>query len=299
MVRTWGYPTMFKRRRWSIVRGDLVEVIRGPHRGSQGRVVKVLRDQKRPMVFVDGVNVVRGGGTTRCHCCCQAMHPLTHDKPHTTYPRTHAQRKRTIKQPNQPPQKVDVPVRHIVPMHCVATALCKLMPSRNIVYVSTTGQVPLQLGKPRRPSHPASRALRLPVSRRRHQGTRARAAHPTTHALQVRVGKGGWASGSVIPKPIESTARRMPRQAKAGPKDTPVAEVLRVTYSAGEAWLPSVKGGSQEGSQEGSGGVLGTLGSLFGKRGYGTWTGAGGRAVAQGWARTLVLGRRCFAASAL
>lgn len=66
MVRTWGYPTMFKRRRWSIVRGDLVEVIRGPHRGSQGRVVKVVRDRKRPMVLVDGVNVVRQRVETAC-----------------------------------------------------------------------------------------------------------------------------------------------------------------------------------------------------------------------------------------
>lgn len=45
--------------RWTILRGDKVEVISGPERGKQGTVLKVLRDENR--VIIEGVNVVRKG----------------------------------------------------------------------------------------------------------------------------------------------------------------------------------------------------------------------------------------------
>ncbi len=52
-------PRMFQKNKWHIVRGDLVEVIRGPHRGAQGKVLRVHRDKMRPSVVIDGVNMVR------------------------------------------------------------------------------------------------------------------------------------------------------------------------------------------------------------------------------------------------
>ncbi len=85
------------------------------------------------------------------------------------------------------------------------------------------------------------------------------------HHHQVRVGKGGWASGAVIPKPPEASERYVPRPAKAGSKDTPVAEVLKQTYVAGQPWGVSTPG---DGAQEGSSGVGSVLGRLFGGRGY-------------------------------
>lgn len=47
-------------RRWTIFKGDKVEVINGPEKGKQGTVLKVLRAQNR--VVVEGVNVVRSLG---------------------------------------------------------------------------------------------------------------------------------------------------------------------------------------------------------------------------------------------
>ncbi|TYZ57036.1 hypothetical protein PybrP1_009789 [[Pythium] brassicae (nom. inval.)] len=41
---------------WHIVRGDLVEVVNGPHKGKQGAVVGVIRDQNR--VIVENINMV-------------------------------------------------------------------------------------------------------------------------------------------------------------------------------------------------------------------------------------------------
>ena len=40
---------------WNIVKGDKVAVIDGPHKGQQGEVLAVLRQQKR--IIVDGVNM--------------------------------------------------------------------------------------------------------------------------------------------------------------------------------------------------------------------------------------------------
>lgn len=44
-------------KKWKIVTGDLVQMMRGPDAGKQGKVVKVIR--KRNRVVVEGVNVVR------------------------------------------------------------------------------------------------------------------------------------------------------------------------------------------------------------------------------------------------
>ncbi|DBA01766.1 TPA: hypothetical protein N0F65_010176 [Lagenidium giganteum] len=42
-------------KNWNIVRGDLVEVISGPHKGKQGHVTGVIRDQNR--VIVENINM--------------------------------------------------------------------------------------------------------------------------------------------------------------------------------------------------------------------------------------------------
>ncbi|EWM23073.1 putative 39s ribosomal protein mitochondrial precursor [Nannochloropsis gaditana] len=46
-----------KPSRWTIFKGDKVEVINGPETGKQGTIIKVLRAQNR--VIIDGVNVRR------------------------------------------------------------------------------------------------------------------------------------------------------------------------------------------------------------------------------------------------
>lgn len=51
--------------RWTIVRGDKVEVVDGPEKGKQGTVLKVLRAQNR--VIIEGVNVVRVWPQCRPH----------------------------------------------------------------------------------------------------------------------------------------------------------------------------------------------------------------------------------------
>ena len=43
-------------QRWNIVRGDKVEVISGPQKGQNGKILAVLRDSCR--VIVEGVNMV-------------------------------------------------------------------------------------------------------------------------------------------------------------------------------------------------------------------------------------------------
>lgn len=42
--------------KWNIVRGDVVEVIHGPHSGQQGKIQAVIRRKNR--VIVEGVNMV-------------------------------------------------------------------------------------------------------------------------------------------------------------------------------------------------------------------------------------------------
>ena len=44
-------------KQWRVVRGDLVEVLAGPDKKKQGKVVKIMRDTNR--VVVEGLNLVR------------------------------------------------------------------------------------------------------------------------------------------------------------------------------------------------------------------------------------------------
>ena len=69
--------------RWTILKGDKVEVINGPEKGKQGTVLKVLRDQNR--VVIEGVNVRRrtqkptpNGNPGRSHPLPLPIHPPTY-----------------------------------------------------------------------------------------------------------------------------------------------------------------------------------------------------------------------------
>lgn len=50
---------MFERAKWKILRGDEVAVTSGRDAGATGTVLKVIRDEKRPKVIVEGCNLVR------------------------------------------------------------------------------------------------------------------------------------------------------------------------------------------------------------------------------------------------
>lgn len=50
--------SMFKRRKWHILRGDTVEILSGKDAGQQGVVRSVIRDVKIPRVVVEGRNLV-------------------------------------------------------------------------------------------------------------------------------------------------------------------------------------------------------------------------------------------------
>ena len=49
---------MFQNGKWKIIRGDLVEIIAGKDKGKQGRVLRVLRDERFPRVVVENRNLV-------------------------------------------------------------------------------------------------------------------------------------------------------------------------------------------------------------------------------------------------
>jgi hypothetical protein len=122
------YQNQPQTNRWTIFRGDKVEVINGPEKGKQGTVLKVLRAQNR--VVIEGVNVVRGcvtmggwgsGCERECVCMCVCMYvcacvldddrtdpiPSLHSPiPTPTYNTYHqTQRRRTQKpEPTNPPR---------------------------------------------------------------------------------------------------------------------------------------------------------------------------------------------------
>jgi ribosomal protein S4E len=50
--------SMFQRGKWKILRGDKVLITAGKDRGETGTVTKVIRDEKRPRVIVEGLNLV-------------------------------------------------------------------------------------------------------------------------------------------------------------------------------------------------------------------------------------------------
>ena len=49
---------MFERAKWKVLRGDTVAVTAGRDAGATGTVLKVIRDEKRPAVLVEGCNLV-------------------------------------------------------------------------------------------------------------------------------------------------------------------------------------------------------------------------------------------------
>ena len=53
---------MFERAKWKVLRGDTVAVTAGRDAGASGTVLKVIRDEKRPAVIVEGCNLVRAEG---------------------------------------------------------------------------------------------------------------------------------------------------------------------------------------------------------------------------------------------
>ena len=50
---------MFERAKWKVLRGDTVAVTAGRDAGATGTVLKVIRDEKRPAVLVEGCKLVR------------------------------------------------------------------------------------------------------------------------------------------------------------------------------------------------------------------------------------------------
>lgn len=57
---------MFQKDKWRILRGDLVQIMTGKDKGTTGRVLRVIRDERFPRVIVEGRNMVRGGSDARC-----------------------------------------------------------------------------------------------------------------------------------------------------------------------------------------------------------------------------------------
>lgn len=62
MGRSAAVKPMFARGKWKILRGDTVYIARGRDAGATGVVTRVVRDEKRPAVVVEGRNLVGQGG---------------------------------------------------------------------------------------------------------------------------------------------------------------------------------------------------------------------------------------------
>lgn len=56
-IKHRAIPEKDRIKKWKILTGDLVQVVKGPEAGKQGKVIKVIR--KRNRVVVEGVNIVR------------------------------------------------------------------------------------------------------------------------------------------------------------------------------------------------------------------------------------------------
>ena len=50
---------MFKHGTWRVVEGDLVQIMAGKEKGKQGKVLKVIKDERFPRVVVENLNLVR------------------------------------------------------------------------------------------------------------------------------------------------------------------------------------------------------------------------------------------------
>ncbi|KAK9862108.1 hypothetical protein WJX84_006872 [Apatococcus fuscideae] len=48
---------MFKKDKWKILRGDTVMITAGKDRGRTGTVARVIRDDRKPLVVVEGLNL--------------------------------------------------------------------------------------------------------------------------------------------------------------------------------------------------------------------------------------------------
>jgi ribosomal protein L24 len=53
---------MFARSKWRLLRGDTVQIMAGRDKGQTGVVARVIRDDKKPAVIVEGRNLVRARG---------------------------------------------------------------------------------------------------------------------------------------------------------------------------------------------------------------------------------------------
>lgn len=69
-IKNRTIPEHDRIKKWKILTGDLVQVIKGPEAGKQGKVVKVIR--KRNRVVVEGVNIVR-----TLHCLPRPLLPFS------------------------------------------------------------------------------------------------------------------------------------------------------------------------------------------------------------------------------
>jgi hypothetical protein len=49
---------MFKHGTWRVVEGDLVQILAGKDKGKQGKVLKVIKDERFPRVVVENLNIV-------------------------------------------------------------------------------------------------------------------------------------------------------------------------------------------------------------------------------------------------
>jgi len=49
---------MFGRGKWRLLRGDTVQIMAGRDRGATGVVARVIRDDRKPAVIVEGRNLV-------------------------------------------------------------------------------------------------------------------------------------------------------------------------------------------------------------------------------------------------
>lgn len=59
--RVWRPVIQEAKHIWRLFIGDEVQVVKkGPDEGSKGKVIALLRDEKKPELIVEGLNMVRG-----------------------------------------------------------------------------------------------------------------------------------------------------------------------------------------------------------------------------------------------
>ena len=60
---------MFARGKWRLLRGDTVQIMAGRDKGQTGVIARVIRDDKKPGVVVEGRNLVSGAGAGGERAC--------------------------------------------------------------------------------------------------------------------------------------------------------------------------------------------------------------------------------------